>query len=415
MEEETITTLVLVCLAAVTAPLLAEWLVRRVRVPGVVIEIVLGIVIGPQLLNIAHRDHVIDGLAELGLTFLMFLAGYEIELEKIKGRPLNLALAGWCLSLVLAFCFAFILVSTGTALSTLLIGLCLTTTAIGTLLPIVRDAGLLQSRLGPYFIGAGTIGEFGPIVAIAVLLTGDEPVKTIVFLCVFMLVAAAAAAITLRSHPPQWIQLLRKHLNSSAQLPVRIAVLLVVVLVWVASQLGLDALLGAFAAGLIVRLSTSSSEHDPVRIKLEAIGFGFLVPIFFIVSGMRFDLAALRSDPTQIIRVPMFLLAFFMVRGIPVMLLYRKDLPNAARSALALLASTQLPLIVVIVTIGLETGRVLPVNATALITAGMLSVLLFPSLALVLMRRGRAATADGSADEDKPDRLADQPAALIDD
>ncbi|HET7779582.1 MAG TPA: cation:proton antiporter, partial [Rudaea sp.] len=199
-------------------------------------------------------------------------------------------------------------------------------------------------------------------------------------------------------------------LNSSAQLPVRIAVLLVVVLVWVASQLGLDALLGAFAAGLIVRLSTSSSEHDPVRIKLEAIGFGFLIPIFFIVSGMRFDLAALRSDPTQIIRVPMFLLAFFMVRGIPVMLLYQKDLSDAARSALALLASTQLPLIVVIVTIGLETGRVLPVNATALITAGMLSVLLYPSLALVKMRGGRAETVDGPV-EFEPDRVADQPAA----
>ena len=412
MEKETITTLLFVALAAVTAPLLAEWVVRRVRVPGVVIEIVLGILIGPQVLAYAHPDHVISGLAELGLTFLMFLAGYEIDLVAIKGRPLNLAIATWGLSLVLAFGFAFLLVSTGTALSTLLIGLCLTTTAIGTLLPIIRDAGVLQSRVGPYLVGAGTVGEFGPIVAIAVLLTKDEPLQTIVFLGAFVMLAAVVAIIVLTGqHPPRWIDLLRRHLNSSAQLPVRISVLLVVLLVWIASKLGLDALLGAFAAGLIVRLSTSSEEHSPVRVKLEAIGFGFLIPIFFIVSGMRFDLQALQSDPTVIIRVPMFLFAFFLVRGVPALLLYRHHLPPKSRAALALMSSTQLPLVVVIVTIGLETGRIMPVNATALVAAGMLSVLLYPSFALSLLRRGGATAGDASATERKFGTIADRPAA----
>ena len=413
MEKETITTLLFVALAAVAAPLLAEWAVRRVRVPGVVIEIVIGILIGPQVLALAHRDAVVDGLAELGLTFLMFLAGYEIDLSSIKGRPLNLALASWALSLVLAFGFAFLLVSTGSALSTLLIGLCLTTTAIGTLLPIIRDAGVLQSRVGPYLVGAGTVGEFGPIVAIAVLLTKDEPLQTIVVLGAFVLLAAVASIVVLTGehHPLRWINLMRRHLNSSSQLPVRISVLLVVALVWVASKLGLDALLGAFAAGLIVRLSTSTEEHSPVRIKLEAIGFGFLIPIFFIVTGMRFDLRALQSDPTVIIRVPMFLLAFLLVRGFPALLLYRRHLPPKSRTALALMSSTQLPLVVVIVTIGLDTGRVMPVNATALITAGMLSVLLYPSFALLLLRRHGPAPAEASSAGGGAELAAEPPAA----
>jgi len=390
MDNQTITTLLLVAFAAFCSPILADWL-RQLRVPGVVLELLLGMLIGPQVLGLVQQDHVVEGLAELGLTFLIFLAGYEIELEEIRGRPLNLALAGWALSLVLAFGFAFVLVSRGTALSTLYIGLCLTTKALGTLLPIVRDAGLLQTRLGTYLMGIGTIGEFGPILAIAMLLTSDEPVQTIVFLCVFVLVAASAA-LMLRARPPGWLDLLRRHLNSSAQLPVRVSVLLVIVLVWVASQLGLDALLGAFAAGMIVRLSTTGAEREPVRGKLEAIGYGFLIPIFFVVSGTRFDLRALMADPTGIIRVPMFLLAFFLARGVPVALLYRKDLPRASRSALALLASTQLPLVVVITSIGLDTGRILPANAAALVGAAMLSVLLYPSIGLALMRRaGEAA------------------------
>jgi Kef-type K+ transport system membrane component KefB len=413
MESQTITTLVLVALAAAISPILAE-LLKRLRIPGVVIEIVLGIVIGPQVLGLAQQDQVLKGFAELGLTFLMFLAGYEIELGHIKGRPLNLALAGWVMSLALAFAFAFLLATTGTALSTLLIGLCLTTTALGTLLPIVRDAGLLKTRLGPLLMGVGTVGEFGPILAIALLLTGDEPLNTILFLGVFIVVAGSAAAVMLGTKQPQWLDLLHRHLNSSAQLPVRLSVLLVIILVWVASQLGLDALLGAFAGGMVVRLGTSGRDREPVRVKLEAIGFGFLIPIFFVVSGMRFDLITLMTHPTEMIRVPMFLLAFFFVRGFPVILLHRKDLRRGARLALALMAGTQLPLVVVITAIGLETGRMLPVNAAALVGAGMLSVLIFPSLSLILLRRSRfiererAEQATGSA----PPQLAGEGESL---
>ena len=389
MEQQTITTLALIAAMAVLAPVLAEAL-RKFRIPSVVLEILLGILIGPQVLGLAHTDETIRGFAELGLTFLMFLAGYEIEISKIRGRPVKLALVGWGLSLGLGFAFAFSLATSGVVLSTLLIGLALTTTALGTLLPIIRDAGLLPTRFGSLTMAIGTVGEFGPIVAITILLTGEHPLQTILLLGVFVLVAGAAAMIVLRGQPPKWLDLLQRNLNSSAQLPIRVSLLLIIALVWVANRLGLDVLLGAFAAGMIVRVSAAGPDHERVRVKLEAIGFGLLIPIFFVVSGMSFDLEALLSDGSELLRVPMFLLAFLVVRGLPVLLLYRRDLERLPRAALALVSGTQLPLVVVITTIGLETGRMKPVNAAALVGAAMLSVLIYPSAALALLRRAGA-------------------------
>ncbi|MCB1248570.1 MAG: cation:proton antiporter [Acidimicrobiales bacterium] len=386
MEQDTIATLALIAIIAVLSPVLAD-LLRRFRIPGVVIEIVLGIIIGPQVLALATPDDIVTGLSELGLAFLMFLAGYEIELSEIKGKPLNRAAAGWGLSLVVAFTFAFVLIEVGEGLSTLMIGLALTTTALGTLLPIVRDAGILETRFGGYIMGIGTVGEFGPIVAIAVLLSGDAPIHTLILLAVFIGIAVLAAVLMLRARPPRWLELLRKNLHSSAQLPIRVSVLLIIALVWVAADLGLDVLLGAFAAGMILRMAAGGPDRETVRIKLEAIGFGFLIPIFFIVSGMKFDIDALLSDRSELIRVPMFLLAFLVVRGLPVLALYRDDLPGIQRNALALMAGTQLPLVVVITTIGLDTGQMLPSNAAALVGAAMLSVLLYPSIGLGLLKR----------------------------
>lgn len=218
---------------------------------------------------------------------------------------------------------------------------------------------------------------------IAVLLTGSNSAGTVVLLGVFVLIAGAAATVMLRAQPPRWLALLQKNLNSSAQLPIRVSVLRIVALAWVAAGLGLDGLLGAFAAGMIVRLTAAGPEAETIRLKLEAIGFGFLVPIFFVVSGMKFDLDALLSDRSEVLRVPTFLLAFLLVRGIPVFLLSRRDVTSRLeQSALALMAGTQLRLVVVITSIGLSTGRMLSVNAAELVGAAMLSVLLYPSIAL---------------------------------
>ena len=373
-------TLVLIGIVAVISPILAE-LTGRLAIPDVVFEIALGIVIGPAVLGLAHSDSVVNALEAMGLSYLMFLAGLELDLGRIRGRSLQLAGTGWVISLVLALLIAVGLTLIGTVIDALVIGLALTTTALATLLPILRDAGLLDGRFGARIMAIGSVGEFAPILAVAVLLDRRNPETTLFLLLVFVAVAAAAAIVAARPRPPKVIQFLHRHVQSSAQLPVRISVLLIITLVFLAFRLGLDVLLGAFAAGIVVKLFVRGDDSKVVRGKLEAIGFGFLVPIFFIVSGMQFDLHALFATSASLLRVPLFLMLFLVVRGAPALLLYRRDLPRYQLVPLALLSATGLPLIVVITTIGVEEGRMRPVNAAALVAAALLSVLLYPMLA----------------------------------
>ncbi len=414
MTGTTLTSLVFIALAAVAAPMLAE-LVKRARIPTVVLEIGLGILIGPPLLGLADSTDVIDSLGNLGLCFLMFLAGYEVELDRVKGRPLDRAMLGWLISLVLAFAFSGLLFLEGVTVDVLLIGLALTTTALGTLLPMLRDSGALETRFGTFVIAIGSVGEFAPIVAIALLLTGDSPARTGLLLVLFVAMAVVAAVVAARPTPPRLVRVLARNLHTSSQLPVRISVLAVVSLVWIASELGLDVLLGAFAAGIVVRLFSQGEDAPVVRIKLEAIGFGFLVPIFFVTSGMSFDLDALLSDAATLLRLPLFLLLFLIVRGVPALVLYRRDVEPHERWPLALFSGTALPLVVVITSIGLDTGRMLASNAAALVGAGMLSVLLYPLIGFALLRRAEArepAPDDPLAEpaDNPPDELPSAPA-----
>jgi Kef-type K+ transport system membrane component KefB len=390
MTLSTVGTLVLIGIVAVVSPILAE-LTGRLTIPDVVFEIGLGIVIGPAVLSIAHPGSVIVALEEMGLSYLMFLAGFELDLPRIRGRSLRLATAGWVISLVLALLIALALMLIGTVLDAIVIGLALTTTALGTLLPILRDAGMFEGRFGARIMAIGSVGEFAPILAVAVLLDHRNPEMTSLLLLLFVGVAVAAAVVAARPHPPKMIQILHRHVQSSAQLPIRVAVLLIVSLVFLAFELGLDVLLGAFAAGIVVKLFVRGEDGPVVKGKLEAIGFGFLVPIFFIVSGMQFDLHALFATPTALLRVPLFLVLFLVVRGAPVLLLYRRDLPGRELVPLALCAATGLPLIVVITTIGVAEDRMRPVNAAALVAAGVLSVLLYPTLARMRLRKTSAA------------------------
>ncbi len=385
MDSSTLASLTLIALIAVIAPVLADAL--KGRIPDVVIEIVLGIVVGSQVLGWAEVTPVVKTLGIMGLTFLFFMAGYELDVPAIKGRPLQLAATGWFVGLGLAVAIAGFLVFTGFALSTLLIALALTTTALGTLLPMLSDSGDSHSPFGAYVLAIGGVGEFLPIVAIALLLTASNPFGEALLLVVFVVLAAGAIAVAMRPAPPRFDRLLQRHLESSAQLPIRIAVLLIVLLVWVASHLGLDVLLGAFVAGLVVRVANHGEQSEIIGRKLSGISFGFFVPVFFIVSGMNFDLHALTSEPSTLLRLPLFLALFFVVRGLPVLVLYRRDVARSDRVPMALLASTALPLIVAITEIGVDTNRMRPANAAALVGAGMLSVLLFPSAAFALRRR----------------------------
>ena len=393
MDSTTLSSLTLIAVIAVISPILAD--LSRGRIPGVVIEIVLGIVIGSQVLGWAEVDPVVRTLGNMGLTFLFFMAGYELDVAAIRGRPLRIATLGWIFGLAVAIAIAGFLVFTGFALSTLLISLALTTTALGTLLPMISDNGDLHTPFGAFIMAIGAVGEFLPVVAIALLLTSANPFGEALLLALFVVLAAGAVAVALRPTPLRINQLLERTLESSSQLPVRIAVLLILLLVWVASHLGLDVLLGAFVAGLVVHVANRGGERQVIDAKLTSISFGFFVPLFFIVSGMRFDLDALTDSPTTLLRVPLFLALFFVVRGVPTLVLYRRDVAKRDVLPLALLASTALPLVVAITEIGLQTDRMKPENAAALVGAGMLSVLLFPYLAFAL-RRGAAGAHDAA-------------------
>ena len=395
MDENTFSALALIALVAVIAPLLSEAI--RGRIPSVVIEIALGIVIGPYALALAKVTPVVDALSVAGLTFLFFMAGYEIDMRRIRGRPLRLATLGWVGSLACALVIAAVLYLVGFTLSELLIALALTTTALGTLLPMLEDNHEMETRFGALVLAIGGAGEFFPIVAVAVLLSGRNPFGTAILLVAFIVLSAAAIAIAMRPIPARVEAMLGRTLDTSSQLPVRIAVLIVLGLVWVASRLGLDVLLGAFAAGLVVRLANQGEDAHVIELKLSGLAFGLFVPVFFIVSGMQLDLDALTQDIGTMLRVPLFLALFLVVRGIPTLWSHRRELAGRDRIAAALFASTALPIIVAITQIGLARGDMKPENAAALVAAGILSVLLFPTIAFALRRRSVVAAARDGA------------------
>jgi Kef-type K+ transport system membrane component KefB len=395
-------TLLLIALAAVLAPILAELSRRVVPVPEVVIQILLGVLIGPSVLALTQKSSVVTALSDLGLTYLMFLAGLELDVSRMREGHMSRAVTAWLGSLVLALGVGAFLHATGLVLDTVVVGLCLTTTALTTLLPILRDAGVLKSSFGPTVLSVGAIGEFGPILAVALLLTSHNASATILLLVVFTVVAVAAALLAVRVRPPRLVALLGRHLHSSSQLPVRISVTLVVFLVYLATKLSLDVLLGAFAAGVIVRLFIRGENTEQITSKLEAIGFGFLIPIFFIETGVNLDLHALVHRPKVLLLVPLFALLFLFTRGLPTLVVFRRVLDKAQLRALSILSSTALPLVVVITTIGVSEHKMKPQNASALVAAGMLSVLVFPILGLRPLRANTGARADGDSAQEEP-------------
>ena len=392
MIEGAIPTLVLIGLAAVFAPIIAEGLRRFIAVPEVVIQILLGIMLGPYVLDLAHPNNIVTALSDFGLTFLMFMAGTELDLSTMRQGHLGRAAGSWGTSLMLALGVGVFLHATGLVLDSVVVALCLTTTALGTLLPILHDAGVLRTAIGPSVLSVGAIGEFGPIVAVAVLLTNRDVTLTFLLLALFVAVAVIAALLATQLHPPRFIALMRRHLHSTSQLPVRISVLLVILLVYLAEKLSLDVLLGAFAAGVVVRLFIKGEDSAPITSKLEAIGFGFLIPIFFIDSGINFDLYALIHMPKVLLLVPMFTVIFLFTRALPTWAFFRGAVTNVEARTLGILAATGLPLIVVITSLGVSEHRMKPQNAAALIAAGMLSVLIYPLIGLRWLDTGKRAT-----------------------
>jgi Kef-type K+ transport system membrane component KefB len=378
-----LTDLVIILAIAALVPLLIDALSGRLRFPGVVLEIGLGIVVGPSLLGWVDDGQLVEFVANLGLAMLMFLAGYEIDFLRLRGKPLNLALAGWLASVAIGIGLAMLL-DIWLDMPWMYVAFAISTTAIGTLLPILRDNGEVATRLGTFLLAAGAVGEFGPIVAVSLFLQGHRPFRTVVLLLIFAAIAVLGIVLATRPRPARFARVVGTTLATSAQFAVRVAMLLLLGLVWAAEELGLDILLGAFAGGLIYRQFVRGGpehEHGTVESKLDGIGFGFLIPVFFVVSGVRFDADALLSDWQTLILLPLFLLLFLVCRGVPAMVLYRRLLDDRQRAAFAFYTATQLPLVVVISTLGVEAGRLSSGTAAAMVGAGMLSVLIYPLVA----------------------------------
>jgi Kef-type K+ transport system membrane component KefB len=399
-----LTTLFIVALIAVAAPLVAE-LPIRLRLPVVVVEITLGIIVGPHILGWATPTGVLAFLGELGLTFLFFLAGLELDFSQMRGRPITLALRAWAISLALALLATFVLRYSGFLNAPIMVATALSTTAIGTLLPILRDAGEIDTPFGRFVLAAGAVGELGPVIVVSLLLGREHSRwEAVTLLFAFATISGVAAMAAWRVRLEPVISLLERTLHASSQLPVRICILVLIGLVLLAEDFGLDVILGAFAAGMVVRLANEGEKGEVLREKLEAIGYGFLVPLFFVVSGIKFDLPSILSSTSAMLRVPIFLLLFLLIRGLPSWLLYRRDLSITERVPFVLYVSTALPLIVAITEIGVAMGRMRSDNAAALVGAGMLSVLLLPLFALIL-RNGSALVRRSRPGGDEPDAL----------
>jgi Kef-type K+ transport system membrane component KefB len=395
--------LVLVLLAATLAALLSRFH-GRVALPTVVLEILFGIMIGPQVLGIAKVDPYVDFLSNLGLAMLFFLAGLEVIDKKIPQRAVRIGTIGWIISLGIALGVGLVLQDAGVDARWWLLGVALATTALGTLVPMLADAGLLTTPLGAATLGTGVAGEFWPIVFISVFLTGVYgAAEEIMLLIAFCGVVAFAAIVAMRARPPRIVRAIQATVNTTGQAAVRGAILILAALAYLAIQSGFDFVLGAFAAGLVVGLALDSPEGEGVRIRLEGIGFGVFVPIYFVFTGMTFDLDSLLTRGGLALAA-LFLALFMFTRGSSA-LLWRKELGEQATAGLAFFAATGLPLIVAIVSIGEERGAIDPNVGASLVGAGMLSVLIYPMVAIRIVGRREPAT---SAEREEFGDFADE-------
>jgi Kef-type K+ transport system membrane component KefB len=392
MADLSVQSLVLVAAIAVIAPICVSFVSRWLVVPVVVFEIAFGILLGPQMAGWIKDDPYIHFLGELGLAMLFLITGYEIDFAAIRGRPLKLSIIGWTISLVIGVALGLLLAPSAAA--GVMVGICLTSTAIGTIHPMLRDEGELRTEFGSAVLAIGASGEFGPLIAVALFLSEHSPGRASVILTAFAILIGVSLYLASRYEHVRLHRLIESSLHTSSQFGVRLVILILAALAGLAAAFGLDMLLGAFAAGVLLGLLLRSADPTAVgtvETKLDAVGFGFLVPIFFINTGVTFDIKALFHHWTTLALVPTFVILFVLVRGIPAVIAAPRGAPPIERASIALLAATGLPIIVAVTTIGVADGELESSTAAALVGAGMLSVLILPLIALALRRRQRRA------------------------
>jgi Kef-type K+ transport system membrane component KefB len=375
--------LVAVALVAALAPLLVAALPGP-RIPQVIIFLLGGVLIGPHVLGLAETSNIAL-LSNIGLGFLFLLAGYELDPLLLRQRPGRLAIAGWLISAVIAVGVTAGLAAAGYIKDYVPVGLALTTTALGTLLPILRDNDMLAGQFGRYVYAAGAVGELFPIVIIAVFLTqrGHFVALISVVLVGVLALALSAAPWLARSSAVQ--RVIREGQDATGQTTLRWAVVLLFALLAIASRFGLDVVLGAMLAGMVLRAWTRRLNIDTTGLehKFDAVGYGIFIPIFFISSGMTLDLKAISQDPGRLL---VFFALLLIVRGLPSLQVYRRALGVRQRVEMTFITATTLPLLIALAEIGEQDGIMLPATAAALVGAGVLSVLVYPLIAVGLHR-----------------------------
>src|SRR5829696_772177 len=388
----TFANLLIVAAVAFAAPFLLG-LRPSLRLPSVVLEIIAGIVVGPSVLGLAEVDQAIEVLALVGLAFVLFLAGLEIEFDKLKGSVLRLTAIGFALSFGIALVVALGLQAGGLIETPLLVAIILCATSLGVLIPVLKDAGEINSTFGQLIIAAASVADFGAIILLSIFFSGEGGTGSTLLLLgsLFVLAAVVYGATKGAEHSMRIRADLLRLQDTTAQIRVRAAIVLFVGFAAIAEQLGLEAILGTFIAGAIVSLVDRDEvmTHPDFRRKLEAVGFGFFVPVFFVTSGVRFDLGALTESASNLAMVPIFLAALIAARGLPAVL-YRRRLDGRHTAVAGLMQATSLPFIVAATAIGIDLGLIDAAGSAALIGAGLLSVLLFPLTGLVLLRRAPA-------------------------
>jgi Kef-type K+ transport system membrane component KefB len=383
------TNLAIVAAAAFIAPL-ALGLVPMLRLPAVVLEIVLGIVIGPAALGWVEVDEPVRVMSLLGLAFLLLLAGLEVDFDRLRGRLLRVAALGFVVSFGVALAAGLVLDAGGVAGAPLLIAIMLSATSLGVVIPVLKDSGEAATPFGQLVIAGASIADIATIVLLSLFFSGESSgtgSKLVLLGGFAALVAAIGVAVTGVERSMQITSALVRLQDTTAQIRVRGAFVLLALFVVLADKLGLEAILGAFMAGAVLKLvdRDQAMTHPQFHRKLEAAGFGVFVPLFFVASGLKFDLHALFASGSTLARVPIFLVALLAARGLPA-LLYRRLVGVRRSVAAGLLQATSLSFFVVAGEIGMELGLIGRATGAALIAAGLLSVLMFPLAALLLLR-----------------------------
>ena len=392
--------LLIVMAVAFAAPLLLGFF-PRLLLPSVVLEIVAGIVVGPSVLGWVEVDDAIEVIALLGLAFVLFLAGLEIEFAKLRGRVLKLTALGFAISFAVALAVSLSLKAVDLVDTPLLVAIILCSTSLGVLVPVLKDSGQLSTTFGQLIIAGASIADFGAIILLSVFFSGEGGTGATLLLLgtLFALAAAIFLAVRGAERSRRLREDLQRLQDTTAQIRVRAALVLLVGFAALAESLGLEVILGAFIAGSIISLVDRDERmsHPDFRRKLEAVGFGFFIPAFFVTSGVRFDLDALTASASNLLMVPGFLAALLAARGVPA-IVYRGTLDRRHTAIAGLMQSTSLPFIVAATAIGRELDLIDAAGSAAMIGAGLLSVLLFPLGGLVLLRRGGAPSDAGDAE-----------------